>query len=430
MPEHGTARPVWGRRIRLAVAAAAVLVAVAFYGPRLTHVVTAEARLNAPLAPVSSPIAGRLVTSPPVVGATVVAGTRLAHVVDVDASRAAVERLDIEVEAAAANLAALKEENRRLGAMAASLSAASGRHLRAQRANLAVREQEAMAELDAARAAAALATRSLERVRTLARRNATSAHSLDEAEARALRAAAERRAVASRLERLRQERAALDDGVYLGEGYDDVPYSRQRADEVRLRISDLMTRVVAAEQRLAGLEHERARKLSRSEGEWSAELVAPADGVVWRSDFAAGDTGVERGEGVGLIVCAERLVTASLPTRTAERLRPGTTARIRLVGAERWYDAEVTELRAMGADRIADRWAAPLPSTAVDQLLVSLRPRALPETDAATFCDVGRKVEVRIATSTTRRFERWFAGAVERARGVALSIGRDEEPAA
>ena len=418
MTAAGSATRRWSRYGRLLVACIALLALAALYLPQLAHVATVDARLNARVLPVESPIDGRLELAPPPVGTALAAGAELARIVDPEASSAVLEELDTEIAILRGRAAALRGERAALGAMRVELDAAAARYRHAVRFDVEARLAAAAARRDGALATLQLAVRTLERTTRLAGPGVVSGHRLDEARAQKRARQAELNVAMREVQRLRRNLDAVRSGVALGDGHNDAPYSAQRADEIEIRRITIARALDDITARLAALEREHDRKAVRLRGLARAVLRAPVDGVLWRSDLERGNAGVARGDAVQLIDCRSRIVTASLPTRRVERFAPGMPARIRLLGTRVWLDAHVDEIRAMGAETGADLLAAVPPHLDDRHVLVTLRPHALPPAASARFCDVGRRVEVRLRSGALVDGAAAWHWAVARAAGL------------
>jgi len=110
----------------------------------------------------------------------------------------------------------------------------------------------------------------------------------------------------ARLGKIRWDLAAAREGVFLGDSNSsDVPYSRQRLDEVNIRLAGLHNDERAMLATIAELDAKHRAEVTRNARMSAQELAAPVDGVVWRSTVAQG-TEILRGR---------RCFKSSMPTR-------------------------------------------------------------------------------------------------------------------
>ncbi|TVQ37858.1 MAG: hypothetical protein EA356_03695 [Geminicoccaceae bacterium] len=400
--------PRLARLVRVLVACGLLVAAFGFYGPRVVETVTYDAVLNAPVLAVRSPIGGTLVQPPPPPGTVVRTGTLLAEIVDPRAASAVLEELATARDSAEHARLAFAAEDAGLAAIAASLAEGAEAHRRATRVALSHRLAIAEAELTAAQAEAERAAKEHGRANHLAATDTISRHRHDQTAAASRTADAEAEVARTRIAQLRAEISALDAGVYVGDDHNDVPYSRQRLDEVELRRLEVQRRMGELAAQRDALDTEMAIKRGRLQALDRVALEAPRDGIVWRNHVDGTAFSVDPGEVTSLIACDDLVVTASLPTRNLEDFVPGSPARIRPVGSQSWWPARVEQIRGMGIETQADRYAAAPPVGADRRMIVTLRPDdPLGVTEGARFCDVGRTVEVRIAGATARRLTAW-----------------------
>lgn len=393
---------------RIVTAIALLLAALWYYGPRALETVTYDAVLNAPVMAVNSPIGGSLLRPPPPPGTVIRAGATVAEIVDPQAASVVLEELATARTNADQTRLAFITEDAELARLAASLAEAAERHLVASRIAVDLRLAVADADLVAAQAEAERARQEHERSLRLATTDAISRHRHDETAAAERKAAANVDAARGTRDRLAAERVALQAGVYIGDDHNDVPYSRQRLDEVNLRRLEVQRRAAEHMAQRDALDVEMAAKRGRLEAFDRVVLTAPRDGIVWRNHVDSGAVTVSPGRLTSLIACADLLVTASLPTRNLEGFLPGSEARVRPVGSATWFPARIEQIRAMGMEEQADHFAASPPVTGDRRVVATLRlddPIAVGE--GARFCDVGRTVEVRIAGPTARRLAGW-----------------------
>jgi multidrug resistance efflux pump len=194
-------------------------------------------------------------------------------------------------------------------------------------------------------------------------------------------------AAQKRVDTLQVELEAARNGTYLGDNYNDVPSSVQRARELAVRIDETKTQLgEIAEKRVnirAQLTVERQRLQARS----SAALTVPLDGNLWTVQAAAGEY-VRKGQELFTVLdCSTVVVTASVSDRDYNELRLGEPARFRVTGSGREYHGHIAKLGLTSTGRSF----AIAPEERRQQVAVQL-----PELDenAGDRCAVGRTGEV------------------------------------
>lgn len=166
------------------------------------------------------------------------------------------------------------------------------------------------------------------------------------------------------LEYARERVAALEielrgaaGGVFLGEGYNDAPWSEQRRFELEREIAraklDVSEALFEIEATAAQIEAEQARVRKQSD----FALKSIVNGLVWERNIRPGGY-VERGDRlIRLVDCDSAIVTASVTEETFSRLRVGDTAIFRLYGEAEALPANIIRLGGAGADGLYDNLA-------------------------------------------------------------------------
>ncbi|MGE5505632.1 MAG: HlyD family efflux transporter periplasmic adaptor subunit, partial [Actinomycetota bacterium] len=250
-----------------------------------------------------------------------------------------------------------------------------------------------------------------------------------EAEARAAEAGSD--AVRAELARLASERRAAGDGTYVAGGVNNVPYSRQRLDEVRLKLAERRRDLAATDARVVELAAQSAAAQAELARLTDAEVDAPTAGVVWQRFVGAGD-GVRAGDPLlGLVDCRGLTLTAVLPKRFFPEIKAGDRAQARLLGEPGEIPAVVQSVRAAGAGQ-ASASAAVVPA-AVERrdVVVTLVPlgRALAGR-SDNLCRVGQRASVTFDMPALKPlFDAVADGAADMARGlVGAAAAAEEDP--
>jgi multidrug resistance efflux pump len=392
-----------GQVLRVGFGLGLVVVAAYVYGPSLVGTVSTEAVVNARAIAVVSPIEGVAVTPPPPVGTRLRAGEPIAEIRNGAVDRTYLTQLQTEADTLAGRIAALAGLQQDLAAQRARLEAERQRVLAAAVDRLTIMVQEYEAAARAADAAAAQADREWRRKEALLASESVSQPAVDMAADAARRARAEAERAHHAAERTRQDLSAARGGVLAGDRAGD-GYPQQRMDELAIREAETAAQLSEARARKAELERVLPAEIARLRERAEARLVAPVDGVLWRSMAVGGGWVAADRPLATLIDCSERVVQAKFPGRNFESVHPGMAATVRILGAAGRERAVVRDLRAMGASEASDRFAAPVPVVAKDEFLVTLVLAPEPPSPGATsgFCDVGRAAEVSLGREPGR----------------------------
>ena len=183
-------------------------------------------------------------------------------------------------------------------------------------------------------------------------------------------------------------RAARAD-VFLGDGYNDAPFSEQRRTELETAQAGLLADLAEAEARLATVETRVGAERQRTTRLGEAVLAATVNGQVWEVRAANGET-VQRGQDVlRLLDCDAPLVTLSVTESIYNRLRIGDNAVFRLNSDGRNLPASVIRLGGMGAATFYQNLAVAPSLRHLERFDVALSVPAL-QSEPALRCSVGR----------------------------------------
>jgi multidrug resistance efflux pump len=305
---------------------------------------SADATVNARIITLRAPIEGTVSLPVRNVGARVEAQQTVAEIFD---SRYDTVRL-LELERAQGTLRTdlerAKEQLRALTSAREQLQGQSSGYQAGRVSQIEARLGEARASLDAAQARLREADSALKRTTDLSSRGLQTAITLDKAKAGYDVALQEVESANQRIAYLNTELTSARNGVFLGDSYNDTPFSSQRIRELDLRLAELKAEQLQFEQRLGLSTQQIAAERLRVNKLTSAVLTAPSTGLVW--DVLA-DNGeyVRRGQDVmRLVECSNLLVTASVSESVFNTLKPGAQAQLRLFGDDRVFNATVMRL--------------------------------------------------------------------------------------
>ncbi len=183
--------------------------------------------------------------------------------------------------------------------------------------------------------------------------------------------------------------AAVNAGVYIGDGYNDAPNSEQRVAELRSTVDGLTVDLAAASARLAALETRIVAEQLRTNMLATSSLRATVNGQLWEYLSADGEV-LQRGQDVLRFVdCDTAIVTASVSENVYRGLSAGQSATFRLTGDNRAFPATVTRLAGSGAAAIYGNLAVAPNQRHLERYDVTLLVSALRD-DPTLRCSIGR----------------------------------------
>ena len=270
-----------GRLTKLAASIALLTVAGLTMYQQLIVRVSREAVINARIVSIRAPIDGVVKAGANAPGAGVTAGTPIGEVDDptVDDSRVfqlqtEVQATEREREAASRNLIDLQRARSQAEAQADAYRVGRVRQVE-------LRIEEARAGLAAAKAKEAEAIGAERRGNSL-RGNGYMAQATYDNLVHA-RDAAQQQTVAAqkRVDTLAVELDSARNGTYLGDNYNDVPSSVQRARELAVRIDETKATLDQLQQKGNSLAAQLAAERNRLQMRRTAALISPINGNLW-----------------------------------------------------------------------------------------------------------------------------------------------------
>lgn len=354
------------RFTRLIIGALIIIVAVFILVGEQLAGASADAVINARVATVRAQIAGDVSLQPRLLGSTVSQGEALGSIRDslVDAVR--LEDLQRERATASAELARSQAE---IQALEASLRDLSARQDDYQAERVAQLE----AELEIARLEAELAGPAV----------------ADDADAPQTVSSIQGAIAQQRIRIAEIALEAARAGRYLGDGFNDAPFSEQQIVLRELRLAELNA---AANQQASILEALDARvdserlRVNRLD---SRQITSPVNGRLWELLSEDGEI-VQRGQDLLRIVnCDATLVTLSVTESVYNRLSIGNAARFRMREDGRIFDGTIIRLAGAGAATIYRNLAITPSQRHLERFDVTLLVPALRQ-DPQLACAIGR----------------------------------------
>jgi multidrug resistance efflux pump len=241
-----------------------------------------------------------------------------------------------------AQSAAVDEARKVLEAQAKSYQEGRVRQIRSRIA-------EAQTAVNSAEARFREAESALERTRELSSRGVQTAITLDRAKAQYDVAQQDIASTRERITYLSAELSSAQNGVFIGDSYNDAPFSIQRIREFDLRLSELKAEAENVSRRLNLTAEQISAERVRVNRLTSAELSVQSPGIVWNFLASSGEHVNQGQDLVRFVDCSAVMVTASVSERVYSTLRVGMPAQFRLTGEDRVLQGTITRLGGSGA---------------------------------------------------------------------------------
>lgn len=391
---------IWNHRITRITAGLLLLgLAILVLLPGLTGFTSLDGTVNARFAVVNSPIDGTIVGDPLRVGTPVKEGQPLAEINNQRVNRAILTSLQADYNTARDRATALKKERDDLSQLRDQLAVRLEVYKNTTIANL-EREVEILRKrVEVSQAQDLAAQVDLGRRVDLESKGILTQRMVDAARAAGAATGGEVEISNLTVDQLQQRLDAVRQGIFVfGDGQNDVPYSRQRQDEVIVHISDLNSRIAENQTRVTEVAKQLVEEEKRIQSLESATAAAPFDGVVWSRSIVNGSNVVLNNELMRILDCRELFVDILVPEVDYDAVYPDLTAEVRLLGRPDVFKGKIISVRGSSAVVETDSFAANQPASTQRnaRIRVRLEPSFLND-DFANFCQVGRTVQVRFS---------------------------------
>jgi multidrug resistance efflux pump len=394
----------WWRFGKLSLALAFLAAAAYFFHEEVWTATSLEGTVTSPLITMRSPIDGVVTTSATSIGAAVHQHEALfvieAHQLDT--------RLRAEL---AAKLAATQQQSRVIDRKIAELSTLRQQlqtrnqvHRAATLARLESLIAATTAELNRAKAVVERTQRELSRATLLSDKGLITQANMDDTVLAARQAHFEVERLTASLQRLTVERTAAKNGVLLGEGYSDAPYSQQRIDELAARLIEATTERESLKQTQQEFASRLSEEQRREDQIRTYTVSAPINGIIWNLHSAADGVVARNSPLADVVDCQSAFVEATVPESRYDSVQIGEMVQVKLLGNGRKIAGTIQAVRGQSAVVNRESLAASLsPRRATEAMTVSVAidPDALQQASKGV-CQIGRSAKVYFASGDHR----------------------------
>ncbi|QEE43577.1 HlyD family efflux transporter periplasmic adaptor subunit (plasmid) [Rhizobium sp. WL3] len=351
--------------------------------------VSADAFINARLTTTRAPISGTFDAISRPLGARVNVGDNLGTIADPLVDNVRLSDLQQQRMATEAEMDRLTKTAEGLTASIEELGSRAQSYRRERIQQLQAQIDGAEASANAAEARLRYARLSLERSDRLSDQGVRTGEALEQS--RSLAEVAELDLVSAQ-ETVRVARinlAAAERGIFLGDGYNDAPYSEQRVSELKVARDQLQNSAAAQATVLEALDLRIRAEQVRVNRLNSASLQANVSGLIWDYLAISGET-VQRGQNLlSLVDCQSTIVTLSVTERVYNQITLGSTAQFRMNGSDRLLPGLVTRVAGSGASTVYENLAIAPSGRHLERFDVTLDVPALRQ-EPELRCLIGR----------------------------------------
>jgi multidrug resistance efflux pump len=350
---------------------------------------SADAVVNARLTTVRAPIAGRVSIPAKALGARVQRGDPLGNLSDPLVDRTRLADLINEQSKAAAEIRRLHTALEAVDQSIAKLSDRSKAYQKERIRQLEAQVSASKALTEASRAQLALYRKMFERSSQLSSRGIEAQANLEQAQSRVQVAQRELENAQAQMTVNLVGLDAARRGTFLGDGYNDAPYSEQRIGDLLLRKDEIEADLAAQSEISSALEARISAERVLVNRLSSAPLIANVNGIFWTMEIADGEV-VQRGQDLlQLVDCDTSVVTLSVSESVYNALTVGASAEFRMTGGSRVFNGTVTRLAGAGAEEIYRNLAIAPSEKHLERYDVALSVPAL-TADSNLRCQIGR----------------------------------------
>lgn len=351
--------------------------------------VSADAFVNARLTTTRAPISGTFDAISRPLGARVEVGDNLGTIADPLVDNVRLSDLQQQRMATKAELDRLAKTAEGLTASIEELGSRAQSYRGERIQQLQAQIDGAEASANAAEARLRYARLSLDRSNRLSDQGVRTGEALEQS--RSLAEVAELDLVSAQ-ETVRVARinlAAAERGIFLGDGYNDAPYSEQRVSELEVARDQLQASAAAQATVLEALDLRIRAEQVRVNRLNSASLQANVSGLIWDYLAVSGET-VQRGQNLlRLVDCQSTIVTLSVTERVYNQITLGSTAQFRMNGSDRLLPGLVTRVAGSGASTVYENLAIAPSERHLERFDVTLDVPALRQ-EPELRCLIGR----------------------------------------
>lgn len=305
-----------------------------------------DASVNSQLTVIRAPISGRLEADIRQfsVGADLWQGDHLLTVIDDRADRQALFSTEAELSKLIHDRGVAAEQLSYYEDLRKRMTARVSDFIDNRETILNPRIDAAKAKSIASQADLTAAQKALERAQALASKGAGNVAALEEAQRRVEVAQSALQASSAELLSSKIELTALRGGQFIGDGYNDVPRTQQRVDEIDLNILTAKAEVSKLEQHIASTKQLIEARKGVYRDNAVVDMKVPRDGQVWGVLATPGEAVTQGQELLRLLDCKALLVTATVDEITFNDLSYGEGVYFRPKSSRERYKGKIVQL--------------------------------------------------------------------------------------
>jgi multidrug resistance efflux pump len=293
---------------------------------------SSNAVVSAYVVSVRTPIDGTVSGLPAAAGIRVQQGTIIGQVENPRVDRQHLDNLRVVAGQASSVAAAVSAERLALERQRAELLARAEAHAQAVSARLQHQITESERLLEAKQIALKQASSDLDRARQLHEAGILAQAEVDKLQFQQQIAVQEVAAQEADLEAVRVEAESAAKGLLSEPGLNDVTYSRQRADEITLRLAEIDRTLVSLQSQAREAGADVGNEAKRTGLMRQADLISPVSGLLWKLEAMNGEHVGANDSVAQFVDCSQDFLLVEIPQERVPDVAIGKPARFRLSG--------------------------------------------------------------------------------------------------
>ena len=386
-----------GHIARIAFALVLLFVIGFVYLPHLFYTYSITAIVSAPVISITSPIEGILKDAPPIMGTELKAGDVIGVVENLRFDRWRLDDMATEMKGITEKTEAMKQEKEKLEDIKAELAKSFQNYIGSLEERLKIDIQRAKEYLKERGDTISESKAEYLRKSKLYRKGVVAENQADSAFFKAERATKSAEQTKLDIERLQAQLKSLQQGIFINmDGRTEVAYQKQRIDDISMRQHDLDSKIKEATIREEALKKSVMLEEARFKKMSEATITAPFNGVAWRV-FSSKGIHVDTTRPIlEMVDCSNVFVDTSIHERYFNKVKPGDSATVRLVGDKRVLKGKIQSVRGGSLSESSTAFLAGATQILRPheiQVMIKIDEKDV-ESSKADFCYMGRTGEV------------------------------------
>ncbi len=386
-----------GHIARIAFALVLLFVIGFVYLPHLFYTYSITAIVSAPVISITSPIEGILKDAPPIMGTELKAGDVIGVVENLRFDRWRLDDMATEMKGITEKTEAMKQEKEKLEDIKAELAKSFQTYIGSLEERLKIDIQRAKEYLKERGDTISESKAEYLRKSKLYRKGVVAENQADSAFFKAERATKSAEQTKLDIERLQAQLKSLQQGIFINmDGRTEVAYQKQRIDDISMRQHDLDSKIKEATIREEALKKSVMLEEARFKKMSEATITAPFNGVAWRV-FSSKGIHVDTTRPIlEMVDCSNVFVDTSIHERYFNKVKPGDSATVRLVGDKRVLKGKIQSVRGGSLSESSTAFLAGATQILRPheiQVMIKIDEKDV-ESSKADFCYMGRTGEV------------------------------------